>query len=179
MLRCAGVIAVVVLALTSELASAHGPCGCLTPREAAPGTKVHAAYPVYKIVFNPDRADLGIGPERLWRQHHGGPPVTVLRRTWRYSERPLNDGGTFVVPRVAPGRYLVALYDGGEGGAHYSWETLTVVGAEPTPSKQAPTRARSSSGGVALPLFIGAVAASLLAGLAAGAALHKRRHPAA
>jgi hypothetical protein len=30
---------------------------------------------------------------------------------------------------VAPGRDLVALYAGGEGGAHYSWAAFRVLGA--------------------------------------------------
>lgn len=178
MLRYGVAAAVLLLALTPGLAPAHGPCGCLAPREGPPGTNVRAAYPLYKVVFNPDRSDLAIGPETLWKQHHGGPPITVFRKTWRYSKRALNDGGRFVVPRVAPGRYLVALYDGGEGGAHYSWETFTVLRADPRTAKPAPTPSTSSDG-VAMPLFIGAVVTALLGGLAAGAALRRRRHPTA
>ena len=82
---------------------------------------------------------------------------------------------SFVIPRVAPGRYLVALYDGSEGGAHYSWETFSVLRAEPTPAKVAASTRSASSGGVAVPLFIGAVLVALLAGLAGGAALRRRR----
>jgi hypothetical protein len=39
---------------------------------------------------------------------------------------------TFTVPRVEPGRYLVVVYDGSEGGFHYTWETFLVVAHEPS-----------------------------------------------
>ena len=89
--------------------------------------------------------------------------MTVYRQTWRYLRRPLNRGGSFVIPRAAPGRYLVALYDGGEGGAHYSWETFTVTGAP----ARATTRADSGDG---IPGWVlgGAVAAALAIGFGAG-----------
>lgn len=115
------------LLLAPAAAGAHGPCGCLAPASGPPGTAVAAGYPVYKVVFNPDRADLGIGPAALWGRHRPGAPATVLRREWRYGRRYAE--GRFTVPPAAPGRYLVALYDGGEGGAHYSWETFTVTAA--------------------------------------------------
>jgi hypothetical protein len=111
-------------------AAAHGPCRCLTPSSGPPGTRVSAEYPLYKVVFNPDRADLGIGPEGLWDRHRPGVPVTVLRRTWHYAALQYGNG-TFTIPRRArPGRYLIALYDGGEGGSHYSWASFRVTGGE-------------------------------------------------
>ena len=83
MLRCAAAAVVLLVALAAGSASAHGPCGCLTPTEGPPGTKVRVAYPLYKVIFNPDRTDLAIGPKPLWKEHHGGPPITVFRQTWR------------------------------------------------------------------------------------------------
>jgi hypothetical protein len=146
--------AIAVLAVVPVAAFAHGPCGCLEPASGPPGTRVRAAYPIYKVIFNPDRADLTIGPESLWRSHHDGPPVTVYRQTWRYSRRPPNRGGSFVIPEAAPGRYLVALYDGGESGAHYSWETFTVT--------RAPAPARPEAGGGVPKATLGAAAAVAL-----------------
>jgi len=137
---------------------------------------VHVAYPLYKVVFNPDRTDLLIGPKRLWSRHHGGPPITVYRTTWRYSPRPLNDGGSFVVPRVAPGRYLVALYDGDEGGQHYSWETFTVQRADPGKSASTASRTRRSDG-VSPALVVGGIVTALLTGLAGGTVLGRKRRP--
>lgn len=175
-LRLVATAVLAVAALASEPAIAHGPCGCLTPREGPPGTKVNARYPLYKVIFNPDRTDLAIGPRRLWSQHHGGPPITVYRTTWRYSRGPLNHGGTFVIPRAAPGRYLIALYDGGEGGQHYSWETFTVHKANPntTVSKGEQT---SSTDDVSKGLFIAGILAGLLSGLAGGTLLRRKRRP--
>jgi hypothetical protein len=165
--------ALVVAALAPSTAFGHGPCRCLTPAAGPPGTRVHAAYPVYKVIFNPDRTDLTIGPQALWSLHHGGPPITVYRTTWRYSRRPLNEGGSFAVPRVASGRYLVALYDGEEGGDHYSWETFTVRGERS--SVQAATKPPpSGSSGVRPGLVAGGIAAALLAGFGAGVLFRSR-----
>lgn len=174
MLRFVAVAVLVVAAVVPPRAFGHGPCACLTPPAGPPGTRVHAAYPLYKAIFNPDRADLAIGPESLWSLHRGGPTITVYRATWRYSRRPLNKGGSFVVPRIAPGRYLVALYDGGEGGAHYSWETFTVrPGTAARPLSTAPRP--GASDGVSPGLFAGGIVAALVAGLVGGAAFQRRR----
>ena len=117
----AGVLAAV--AALPAVALAHGPCGCLEPASGPPGTRVHAAYPIYKVIFNPDRSDLSIGPESLWRRHRGGPPVTVYRRTWRYSRRPRDVRDPARVARPLSRRALRR----GESGVHYSWETFTVT----------------------------------------------------
>jgi hypothetical protein len=122
---------------------------------------------MYKAVFNPDRTDLGIGPRSLWRLHHGPPPTVLFRQTWRYSRRPLNRGGTVTIPRVPPGRYLLAIYDGGEGGQHYSWETFTVTAAKAgTPDPRPPREAASR--GVAISVAVAATVAALLVGYLAG-----------
>jgi hypothetical protein len=176
MLRFVVVAALAVAAVAPGPALAHGPCRCLAPREGLPGTKVHARYPLYKVIFNPDRTDLAIGPKSLWSLHHGGAPITVYRTTWRYSERPLNRGRSFVIPRAAPGRYLIALYDGGEGGQHYSWETFTVRKARPG-TTTAPVKRTSSSGGVATGIFVAGILAALLTGLAGGILLRRKRRP--
>lgn len=173
---CAFAVVLVLGGIVAEPASAHGPCGCLKPREGAPGTKVRADYPLYKVIFNPDRTDLAIGPETLWKRHHGGPPITIFRQTWRYSVRPLNRGATFVIPRVAPGRYLIVLYDGGEGGSHYSWQTFEVLPAGRNAAKPA-AELRAPSTGVAIPLFIGALLVALFGGMATGAILRGARRP--
>ena len=165
----AGVLAAV--AAVPAVALAHGPCGCLEPASGPPGTRVRADYPIYKVIFNPDRTDLSIGPENLWRRHRGGPPVTVHRSTWRYSRRPPNRGGTFVIPRAAPGRYLVALYDGWESGVHYSWETFTVTRA--AAAARAPGTEKSSDG-VPAWVLVATVAAALAAVFGAGSAARRR-----
>lgn len=172
-MRRAAVIAWLVLGAAPS-AHAHGPCDCLTPERGAPGTRVTAEYSVYKVVFNPDRTDLGIGPESLWKRHRPGAPVTVLRRPWRYSPTPLNRGGTFTIPDVAPGRYLVAMYDGGEGGAHYSWETFRVL---PGAAKAAtPREAVENGNGVPAMAAVGIALVALAFGVLLGR--RARRRPA-
>lgn len=166
---------VMALALALAIApttQAHGPCDCLAPARAAPGARVAIDYPVFKVVFNPDRADLGIGPESLWARHRPGAPITVLRREWRDGRPPARPGG-FTVPDVAPGRYVVALYDGDEGGAHYSWETLTVTRAAARAARPAPAPA-NDDGGIPVPLAVGIGAAALLAGLVLGRRVRPR-----
>lgn len=136
-------LALMLLALSAPLAQAHGPCDCLSPASGPSGTRVHATYPIYKVIFNPDRSDLPIGPDSLWQDHRPGAPVTVYRDEWRYSSENLNSGGSFTIPQARPGRYLIALYDGGEGGVHYSWDWFTVTPekAEAASSSEAdPTR---------------------------------------
>jgi hypothetical protein len=46
-------------------------------------------------------------------------------------------GAVFAVPlRVPPGKYLVVIFDGTEGGSHYTWDVFTVVAqGSPLPSK--------------------------------------------
>ena len=83
-------------------AVAHGPCNCVTPPSGPPGTRVTIAYPIYKVIFNPDRSDLAIGPQTLWMLHRKGTPQVLYREPWRYSRTPFNDGGVVTIPRVAP-----------------------------------------------------------------------------
>jgi len=37
------------------------------------------------------------------------------------------DGFSFEAPRAAAGRYLLLIYDGTEGGGHYTWDFVTVT----------------------------------------------------
>jgi hypothetical protein len=146
-------------------AAAHGPCQCLTPSSGPPGTRVRAMYPLYKVVFNPDRTDLGIGPEPLWALHRPGVPLVVLGRRWHYADLPL-DPGSFTIPPARPGRYLIALYDGGEGGSHYSWASFRVRAGRPPPADRPP---RDDSGGaIPLPLVAGVAVVALAAGFGLG-----------
>jgi hypothetical protein len=134
-------LAIVASAIGPDAASAHGPCDCLSPASGPAGMAVSAAYPAYKVVFNPDRTDLGIGPKSLWRDHRAAlAPSVVFRKTYRYSDLPLKGPVQFKVPGAPPGRYLVSIYDGGEGGAHYTWEYFQVTaGGGATAAARAPS----------------------------------------
>jgi hypothetical protein len=143
---------------------------------------VSAESPAYKVVFNPDRTDLGIGPKSLWRDHRPGvAPTVVFRTTYRYSDLPLTGPVEFEIPTAPPGRYLVSIYDGSEGGAHYTWEYFRVIEREreaPASRPPAPAPAAKATGVSSLTAAIVGVTA-LLAGLFLGglAARHWHRLP--
>jgi hypothetical protein len=145
---------------------------------------VTAASPGYKVVFNPDRTDLLIGPKSLWRDHRPGiAPTVVFRKAYRYADLPLRGPVEFQVPEAPPGRYLVSVYDGSEGGVHYTWETFRVTepaqaiaGHAPAPSSLRTSAAAGVS--VLAAVLVGASAllvGLLLGGLAAGR--RRRRAP--
>ena len=137
-------------------AAAHGPCGCITPAAAIPGEQLVSTYPTVKVVWNPVPADLPIGPDYLARDHVTGQPRVVLQ------EQPQPGSASFRVPATAPGRYLVVLYDGTEGGAHYSWDYITV-----RPGPRSSSSARPTVAATGLARRAGGLAGSVLAGLGA------------
>jgi hypothetical protein len=103
-------------------APAHGPCGdCATPQRAAPGDRVRVKWTAIRVIFNPRRRDVPFGDKELWRAHHPDQRTRVVFR----SQRPRTSG--FTVPRVAPGKYGIAIFDGSEGGAHYTWTYVRVI----------------------------------------------------
>ena len=152
------------LLATAGPAAAHGPCGCITPAAATPGEQLVSNYPTIKVVWNPVPADLPIGPDYLARDHVTGQPRVVLQ------EQPQPGSASFRVPATAPGRYLVVLYDGTEGGAHYSWDYITVRPGPRSPSSARPTVAATGparrAGGLAGPVLagLGAMLVALLGG---------------
>jgi hypothetical protein len=178
---CVVALLFVVFAFGSQDARAHGPCGCLTPASGPPGTTVSTSA-AYKVVFNPDRTDLGLGPESLWRHHQPGvTPKAVYRSTYRYSALPLTRPVEFRIPAAPPGRYLVSIYDGGEGGAHYTWEYFRVTERSSTdtaaPASQASPPPVSQAGGVARQTAVIVGVATLLSGLLLGAFAARGRPP--
>lgn len=72
------------------------------------------------------------------------------------------------------GRYLVALYDGDEGGQHYSRETFTVTGptaldgGADSAGSGAASAKPASSDGVPIVAFLAAVVAAMLGGFGFG-----------
>jgi hypothetical protein len=137
----AAAVALVALiaAAAPTSAVAHGPCGCLEPRMVPRGEPVRitggpgrgqaggAGYPAYRVIFNPRPADLIVAPEYLASAYRADvATTTVLSRPRREPTRK----GTFHVPRVPPGLYMVLIFDGGEGGAHSTWDYLHVIDSE-------------------------------------------------
>jgi hypothetical protein len=124
------------MAVLTSPARAHGPCPeCLVPEVASPGDRIDADYPTYRVIWNPTRVMLTPGPKpfcygcqlRLWRHHVPNAPSSVV-----YTRRPRVSQYSFKVPQVAPGKYLVALFDGSEGGTHYTWDFVTVTPSDST-----------------------------------------------
>jgi hypothetical protein len=156
-------------ALTTSPAAAHGPCGCLDPVLTQVGAKVRitggpgvgqakgSGWPAYRVVFNPRPTDLGIAPDYLTSAYRSdAPTVTVLSRSRKDPTR----RGSLRVPTTPDGLYIVLIFNGGEGGAHNTWDYLHVVdrarhqpGRQPTattPTRQG-TRTPSATGNLSHP----------------------------
>ena len=154
-------------------AAAHGPCGCVKPAVATPGQQLVSSIRTIKIVWNPVRDDLLIGPDYLARNHVNGQQRVVLQ------DQPQPASATFRVPATAPGRYLVLLFDGTEDGMHYSWDYITVrsaprsaPSAPPTAAVTAPARQVDGLDGRVL---VGVAGLLLLAGAGVFVSVRKRR----
>ena len=106
----------------SQPAHAHGPCdpSCLSAFEGRPGQRIEVNVRSIRAVLNPRRSQLPYGPRDLWLAHR---PGQKARRLYR-SARPRRH--TFRVPDVRAGRYAIAIFDGSEGGSHYTWTYFRV-----------------------------------------------------
>jgi hypothetical protein len=146
-------------------ASAHGPCGCTGPAfegeegvevEAVPGDRLIIMQPAIEIVWNPVPEDLRIDPPPELADDHvadiGSVPL---------ARGPKPKHHVVSVPDVPDGRYLVVMYDGSEGGDHYTWDHVRV-----TTSQSSPSPAGSDDGPDWLWLALGA-AGGLAVGLLA------------
>ena len=124
-------------AVSTSAAEAHGPCGCLDAVLGEAGGRVRITggpgadlvgrpnYPAYKVIFNPRPSQLGIAPDYLTSAYRAdAPSVVVLSRPRR---DPTRRGRFRIPPRAAPGLYMVLIFDGGEGGAHNTWDYLHVT----------------------------------------------------
>jgi hypothetical protein len=154
-------------------AAAHGPCGCVKPAVATPGQQLVSSIPTIRIVWNPVRDDLLIGPDYLARNHVTGQPRVVLQDQLQPAS------ATFRVPATAPGRYLVLLFDGTEDGMHYSWDYITVRSAPRSAPSAPPTAAATAparrAGGLDGRVLVGVAALMLLVGAGVFVSARRRR----
>ena len=129
------------------------------------------------MVFNPDRTDLGIGPKSLWEAHRRGVvPTVVFRSPYKYSDLPLRGPVEFRVPVAPPGRYLVSIYDGGEGGSHYTWEYFRVKERRtPTAARRPARRWGDEATGVSSLTVVAVGLTAFVAGLSVGWLARARR----
>ena len=133
-------LASLFVALFSYPAAAHGPCGaqgssCLEPKEGPPRTEVTTeGFEGILAVWNPRPNILALGIPGSSKDcdikcaaaksiYHVDQLTAVVAETDDRSEL------QFVVPDVPPGEYLIVMYDGSEGGRHYTWDTFRVTGA--------------------------------------------------
>jgi len=72
------------------------------------------------VLWNPARTDLPLGPPALWARHRPGVTVELFA-----GDRPAS-GVRFRIPDTRAGTYLVATFDGSEGGFHYTWDFVRV-----------------------------------------------------
>ena len=110
-------------------AEAHGPCSCLFPIVARPGTAVEADVSAYRIVLNPPARFFrgGAGPPELASGYRADAPTTeVLRRPRPAGRAVRRAGGSWCPDDTPPGIYLVLIFDGSEGGQHATWDYLHV-----------------------------------------------------
>jgi hypothetical protein len=123
-----------VVLFSSPPAAAHGPCPrCIEPSTARADSKLRVDYPTFRAVWNPTRRVLTMGPRpncygcnlRLWRFHVEDSPSSIVYDGIR------QPGFVFRAPDIEPGRYLVALFDGSEGGTHYTWDFVTLEAGLP------------------------------------------------
>ena len=128
-----GLMGSALAVLQCGTAAAHGPCnGCVAPSNAQPGQRIKVDYSTYLAIWNPGKAPLTKGPTPncygcqlgLRRDHVSGTPAIIV-----FEHRPRAPEFSFAVPDVPPGKYLIALFDGSEGGGHYTWSYVTVAGA--------------------------------------------------
>lgn len=121
--------------LWASPAVAHGPCGCLDPVVVQVGDQVRiketaaqprgVGWPAYRVVFNPRPSDFGIAPSYLASAYRADAPTTTVLSRSRHN--PTREGRFRVPKGTPPGLYMVMIWDGGEAGAHNSWEYLHVT----------------------------------------------------
>ena len=145
-LRCLACLAtsvsLAILALATLPARAHGPCGavgssCLEPYEGPPGTVVTTVdFEGVLALWNPRPNVLALGVPGSSKVcdiecaaakpvYHLDLPMVVL------DQAPDRSRLQFVVPDVPPGKFVVVMYDGSEGGFHYTWDTFKVAAQSP------------------------------------------------
>ena len=155
---------------------------------ATRGSTEDRGYPAYRVLFNPRPEDLGIAPRYLASAHRRDAPTTTVLDLPR--GQPTRNA-RFRVPGATPaGLYMVLIFDGGEGGAHNTWDYVHVitdredhagvVGAASERRRAAGGADRAPGGttGSGTPRWTvlgGAGAACLLIGAAGGAVLRRRR----
>jgi hypothetical protein len=178
---CIVLPAFLFLALVPHPVIAHGPCGavgssCLEPNEGPPGTEVTTGdFEGIFAVWNPRPNILALGVPGSSKEcdincakaksiYHFDQPMVVVAEADDRSQL------QFGVPDVPPGKYIVVMYDGSEGGRHYTWNTFKVTGVAPADGEDRPTAEPTRS--TTAWLFAGGM---LVAGLVAGWGLGRRR----
>ena len=118
------VLASAVLAMTvapPQGAEAHGPCDeCVAPASGVPGDTIRVRWWAIKVVFNPMPSQVPYHGS-LWKVYQSAEP-SITEFT---SAQPRSS--SFRLPDLRPGVYVVAIFDGSEGGQHYTWAYVRVL----------------------------------------------------
>jgi hypothetical protein len=140
----------------APLAFAHGPCGsCLSIFQGPPDTQVTVVQTTaVEVRWNPPPPLLVLGGPDLGRSYVPTEPSFILAAR---GER--RRGLTFEVPDVAPGKYLVVIYDGSEGRQHFTWDYFRVTAGPP-----ARTEPIAGGGTVLVPVLWALLGAAVGAG---------------
>lgn len=160
------------------VAYAHGPCGdmCLEPNSGPPGTAVTTEnLEGVLAVWNPRPNTLPLGvpgtsarcdPKcaRAKPLFHLEQPTRILAESVKPTQL------HFAIPESPTGKYLIVVYDGSEGGFHYTWETFEVTEGD----QQQDSEATSEPENEQWPVYL-VIGVALLGGSAAGWLLSRLR----
>ncbi len=93
----------------------------------APGESLTVPVQIQRAIWNPNSDEFSqeLGGFRLadWR-HNPSSDSIILTAS---SDAPKQPPTTVHVPDVSPGRYLLLVLDGTEGGTHFTWDYVTVA----------------------------------------------------
>jgi hypothetical protein len=152
----------------------HGPCGCTGPAfegenapevEAAPGDRLVIMESAIEVVWNPDPDDLRIGAFPAIADDQ---VETVRTEILARSETPKRH--VVRVPDSPDGRYLMVVYDGSEGGQHYTWDHVRLSGPQRAASSAPAPRVPEPPAGDARPWawMLAAALGGMIVGLLIG-----------
>jgi hypothetical protein len=113
-------VAIALVLFAPAVALAHGPCNCLSRNSGPHGTEVRlkGGWTAYRVIWNGG----GFHNDRqIRRLRRPGVRTIELVRLPRARR-----GVRFQIPPAPPGVYPVVIYDGSEGGFHYTWALFRV-----------------------------------------------------
>jgi hypothetical protein len=87
--------------------------------------------PAFRVIFNPRPRQYGIAM-RESGYASGYQPGRMTKTILSIPRRKARSGLRVTIPDVAPGVYIVLIFDGTEGGSHKTWDYYQVLGPPPS-----------------------------------------------